>query len=118
MTRPLIVIADNAAYHRSPPVQEYGAQSGGKLVVEHWPRYAPELNPDEPVWNPAKLRLGKLGITTKQEMRSAVTNIMRSIQRRVNLVKSFFQLADNRYAALSGKIRGEPHRFDSRQSGD
>jgi len=96
---PLIVIADNAAYHRSPPVREYVEQSQGELVVEHLPRYSPELNPDEQVWNQAKLRLGKLCLTTRQEMKRAVTNIMRSIQRRVELVKSFFQLADTRYAA-------------------
>lgn len=96
---PLIVIADNAAYHRSPPVQAYVEQSQGELVVEHLPRYSPELNPDEQVWNQAKLRLGKLCVTTRQEMRRAVTAIMRSIQRRIELVKSFFQLADTSYAA-------------------
>lgn len=96
---PLIVIADNAAYHRSPPVQAYVEQSQGELVVEHLPRYSPELNPDEQVWNQAKLHLGKLCVTTRQEMRRAVTSILRSIQRRVELIKSFFQLADTRYAA-------------------
>src|ERR1019366_755873 len=96
---PLIVIADNAAYHRSPPVKEYVAQSQGEVVVEHLPRYSPELNPDEQVWNQAKLRLGKLSVTTRQEMKKAVTTIMRSIQRRIELVKSFFQLAETRYAA-------------------
>ena len=96
---PLIGIADNAAYHRSPPVQAYGQQSQGELGVEHLPRYSPELNPDEQVWNQAKLHLGKLCVTTRQEMRRAVTSIMRSIQRRVELIKSFFQLADTRYAA-------------------
>lgn len=97
---PLIVIADNASYHRSPPVQEYVQQSAGQLIVEHLPRYAPELNPDEQVWNQAKLRLGKLCLTTKQEMKKAVLSIMRSIQRKVDLIQSFFQLADTKYAAL------------------
>jgi transposase len=96
---PLIVIADNASYHRSPPVQAYVEQSQGELVVEHLPRYSPELNPDEQVWNQAKLHLGKLCVTTRQEMRRAVNTIMRSIQRRIELVKSFFQLADTSYAA-------------------
>jgi transposase len=96
---PIIVIADNAAYHRSPPVQEYVKESLGELVVEHLPRYSPELNPDEQVWNQAKLHLGKLCITTRQDMRRAVTTVMRSIQRRIDLVKSFFQLADTSYAA-------------------
>ena len=97
---PLIIIADNASYHRSSPVQKHVAQSQGELVVEHLPRYAPELNPDEQVWNQAKLRLGKLCLTTRQEMKTAVNRIMRSIQRQTNLVRSFFQLADTKYAAL------------------
>lgn len=97
---PLIVIADNAAYHRSPPVQAYVAQSQGELVLAHLPRYAPELNPDEQVWNQAKLHLGKLCVSTRLEMKQAVTKIMRSIQRRVALIKSFFQLTDTRYAAV------------------
>ena len=95
----MIVIADNAAYHRSPPVREYVAQSQGELVVEHLPRYSPELNPDEQVWNQAKLHLGQCGVSTKQEMKQAVRRIMQSIQRRVELIKSFFHLADTRYAA-------------------
>lgn len=97
---PLIIIADNASYHRSSPVQKYVEQTQGELLVEHLPRYAPELNPDEQVWNQAKLHLGKLCVTTKQEMKTAVRSIMRSIQRRMDLVRSFFQLADTKYAAL------------------
>lgn len=96
---PLIVIADNAAYHRSGPVQDYVEQSQGEVVVEHLPRYAPELNPDEQVWNQAKLRLAKLCLTTKLEMKSAIRKIMRSIQRTTSLVQSFFQLPDTKYAA-------------------
>ena len=98
--RPLIIIADNASYHRSSPVQKYVAQSQGALIVEHFPRYAPELHPAEQAWNQAKLRLGKLCVTTKQEMKTTVHNIMRSIQRQMDLVRSFFQLADTKYAAL------------------
>ena len=97
--RPLIVIADNAAYHRSLPIREYVAQSQGELVVEHLPRYSPELNPDEQVWNQAKLDLGKRCVSTKQQMKRAVRRIMQSIQRRIELVKSFFKLPDTRYAA-------------------
>jgi len=87
---PLIIIADNASYHGSAPIQEYVKQSQGGLVVEHLPRYSPELNPDEQVWNQAKLELGKLCITTRLEMKKAVSRILRSIQRRVGLIKSFF----------------------------
>jgi hypothetical protein len=57
------------------------------------------LNPDEQVWNRAKSRLARLCVCTKTEMKRAVRNIMRSIQRRSELVRSFFQLPDTMYAA-------------------
>lgn len=97
--RPLIIIADNASYHRSQPLKDYVASSQGQVVVENLPRYAPELNPDEQVWNHAKSRLGRLFVSSKKEMKCAVMSIMRSIQRRLDLVQSFFQLPDTKYAA-------------------
>lgn len=97
--RPLIIIADNARYHASQPVKDYIARSDRQIVVEHLPCYAPELNPDEQVWNHAKSRLGRLWVTTKEEMARAVFRIMRSIQRCAPLIRSFFQLPDTQYAA-------------------
>lgn len=97
--RPLIIIADNASYHRSQPLKDYVASSQGQVVVENLPRYAPELNPDEQVWNQAKSRLGRLFVISKKEMKRAVLNIMQSIQRSVALIQSFFQLHDTKYAA-------------------
>ena len=95
--RPVIVIADNASYHRSGSVQAYVKESQGSVVIENLPRYAPELNPDEQVWNHAKNRLAKLFVRTKQEMTASMKAIMRSIQANVNLIKSFFELPDTRY---------------------
>ena len=97
--RPLIVIADNASYHRGKRVQEYVAESNGGVYVENLPRYSPELNPDEQVWNHAKRRLGRLFIATRDEMKVAVHGILRSIQQSAKLVLSFFQLPDTCYAA-------------------
>ena len=96
--RPLIIIADNASYHRSQPLKAYVAKSRGQVVVANLPRYAPELNPDEQVWNHAKSRLSRLFVTKKAEMKRAVLNIMRSIQRSTQLIQSFFQLPDTKYA--------------------
>jgi transposase len=98
--RPIIVIADNASYHTGKVVQAYCKESAGEVTVANLPAYAPELNPDEQVWNHAKGRLAKLAITTRGEMSSAVRNILRSIQATIALVLSFFQLKDTKYAAL------------------
>jgi transposase len=97
--RPIIVIADNASYHRSAPVRSYVAESQGEVIVEHLPAYCPDLNPDEQVWNHAKGRLAKLFVATKEEFKAALFSIMLSIQRTTDLVVSFFQLPDTKYAA-------------------
>jgi len=100
--RPIIVIADNASYHGSGPVQRYVEQSQGQVVVEHLPAYCPHLNPDEQVWNHAKARLGKRFVATKEEFTVALLSIMRSIQRSPELLLSFFRLPDTKYAAHAG----------------
>ena len=97
--RPLIVIADNAAYHRSKRVQEYVTGTKGDIYVKNLPTYSPELNPDEQVWNHAKKRLGRLFIATRDEMKVAVRKTLRGIQQSKKLVLSFFQLSDTCYAA-------------------
>jgi transposase len=101
--RPIIVIADNASYHCSGPVQRYVAESQGQVIVEHLPAYCPDLNPDEQVWNHAKGRLAKRFVATKEEFKAALFSIMLSIQRTTDLVLSFFQLPETKYAAHAVK---------------
>ncbi|HUQ68718.1 MAG TPA: IS630 family transposase [Planctomycetaceae bacterium] len=48
--RKIHVICDNAAFHKSRPVQEYLATWGHRIVLHFLPRYAPETNPIERVW--------------------------------------------------------------------
>ena len=97
--RPLIVIADNASYHTGGIVQRYVKQARGQVTVASLPRYSPELNPDEQVWNHAKARLAKLFVATKDEFKAALLSILLSIQKSTDLVLSFFQLPDTQYAA-------------------
>jgi len=97
--KPIIVIADNASYHGGKMVQRFVEASDGKVVVEHLPRYAPELNPDEQVWNHAKARLAKRFIATKDELLHEMQAIMRSLQCSLQLIRSFFQLESIHYAA-------------------
>jgi transposase len=97
--RPLIVIADNASYHKGGVVQRYVKMSRGQVTVANLPQYSPELNPDEQVWNHAKARLAKLFVATKDEFKAALFSILLSIQRSTDLILSFFQLPDTQYAA-------------------
>jgi transposase len=96
---PIIVIADNAPYHTAKIVKKYTAETKNDVTIGYLPRYSPELNPDEQVWNHAKARLAKLFLATKDEFRNATHRILQSIQSTVDLVLSFFQLPDTKYAA-------------------
>lgn len=48
----LLIIWDGASIHRSQQVKEYLRKGGAKRIhLEQLPAYAPELNPQEGVWN-------------------------------------------------------------------
>lgn len=49
----LIVLLDNGKIHRAEPVQELLSRTS-RLHLVPFPSYAPELNPDEGVWNHLK----------------------------------------------------------------
>lgn len=96
---PIIVIADNAPYHTAGKVSKYVEISGGDVNIGYLPKHCPELNPDEQVSNHAKARLAKLFLATKDELRDATIRILQPIQRTQDLILSFFQLPDTKYAA-------------------
>src|SRR5205085_2243294 len=48
--RKLLIIWDGAKPHRSRLVRDYVESTGGRIVVERLPVYAPELNPVEYLW--------------------------------------------------------------------
>jgi transposase len=49
---PLLIIWDGGPIHRGQPVQDLLAAVGPeRLQVERLPAYAPDLNPDEGIWN-------------------------------------------------------------------
>ena len=80
-------------------MKRFVRESGGTVVVEYLPAYAPELNPDEQVWNHAKARLARLFVTSKEQMRAEMNRILKSIQRSRDLVLSSFQLDTTQYSA-------------------
>lgn len=94
--KPILVITDNAKYHHSKMTQKF-VEEQKEILLEFIPPYSPELNPDELVWNHLKLRLGKIAIFSKEEMKSGVLSIMRSMQKKKNLIQSFFRLKDTKY---------------------
>lgn len=50
----ILVLWDGAPIHRSLLVKSYIASTGGRVLVERLPAYAPELNPVEYMWGHLK----------------------------------------------------------------
>jgi hypothetical protein len=48
--RRMVVISDNASYHKSPPVRAFLTQCDSRLELLYLPPYSPDLNPIERVW--------------------------------------------------------------------
>lgn len=53
---PVIVLLDNSSTHHGEPLARL-LRRHRRLHIEHFPAYAPELNPDEGVWSLAKREL-------------------------------------------------------------
>jgi transposase len=96
---PIIVVADNASYHKAGEVMDFIKTTNGEITIAHLPTYSPELNPDEQVWNHAKNRISKLFIATKAEFKTEIMKAMYAIRRSGGLVRSFFTLEHTKYAA-------------------
>jgi len=92
LDRKLMVIWDGSPIHRSKEVKAYLADGATKHIhLERLPPYAPDLNPDEGVWNHLKyvelrnvccLNLGHL----QHQLNLALTRL----RRRPDLIQSFF----------------------------
>jgi len=97
--KPIIVIADNASYHTGGFAKTCAEKSKGLVSLFYLPPYSPELNPDEQVWNHTKARIGKMFVQTKEHLLEQVRSVLKSIQTSRDLILSFFQLKDTKYAA-------------------
>jgi transposase len=71
----------------------------GKLALFFLPPYAPELNPDELVWNDLKTHgTGRKLIASLAQLRQMIVSHMRQLQKLPALVRSFFHAPTTRYA--------------------
>jgi transposase len=99
-TRPLVVIADRASFHRSKKVRCFIAQNRHRIRLRFLPSYSPERNPDEHVWEEIKdKKLGRQTVRNKRDLKQQLDSALRSLQRRAQRVLSFFQLPETKYAA-------------------
>ncbi len=72
---PFIVVLDNSSTHKGGPLEQLQRQHR-RLRLEHFPAYAPELNPDEGAWAQAKAQLAN---SCSRDVDDLTEDILRSI---------------------------------------
>jgi transposase len=89
--RPVFLIVDGHPAHIAKVVAHYVQRLAGRLALYFLPGYAPELNPDEFVWNHLKRQgVSKTPLRKDESLRSRVQSDLAAIQSRPALVRSFF----------------------------
>lgn len=90
-SRKIIVIQDRAKPHTAKNVDSFVEENLNRIAIYRIPSYAPELNPDEHVWEYLKAhQLKSHQAINKTELRKLVKRKMQGIQRKKGLVNSFF----------------------------
>ncbi len=75
----LIVLLDNSSTHHGAPLANL-LHRHPRLHIEHFPAYAPELNPDEGVWSLAKRELANASPLNVDELMDDVIHSINGIR--------------------------------------
>ena len=88
----LLVIWDGASIHRAKIIKEFlAAGAARRLHLERLPGYAPDLNPQEGVWNLLKRReLKNLCCQHLSEVREALVRAKERLRHRREILQSCF----------------------------
>ena len=97
--RPLILLVDHATFHHSKVVHDFVSMHRSKPRVFFLPKWAPEMNPDEQVWNEIQTnRIGKQTVKDKMDLKKRLYSALGSLQKSTKRILSFFRLPDTKYA--------------------
>ena len=98
--RKVFLIVDNLRVHWAKSVTDWVNANHDRIALFYLPPYAPEYNPDEFMHNDLKQGMARQRIPKdKAALKSGLRSHMRSLQRRPNKVRAFFQAPTVRYAA-------------------
>jgi transposase len=88
--RHLVVVMDQAPPHTSKKTTSY-IESQERLHVFHLPKYSPDWNPDEKVWNHLKHQeLTRHQAKTKEELTKLARRKLQSMAKRPSLMRGIF----------------------------
>ena len=97
---PVYLVVDGHPSHRAKKVQKFVQEQKGRLELHFLPPYAPDLNPDEFVWQHAKTNgVAKKPLKQNESLRERVEADLNAIGNNRDLVRSFFCAPSVAYAA-------------------
>lgn len=90
--KPVSLVLDSLPAHKAAMVSEYVESTHGKLSLHFLPTYAPDLNPDEFVWNYVKSNgTVKKPLGEGESLKHRVSSQLQDVEKDKSLVKSFFK---------------------------
>jgi len=91
----LLVIWDGSPIHRGQPIKDFLRKGAAKrLHLEQLPGYAPELNPDEGIWNYLKrVELGNVCCRDLTELATALRRAKERLRHKRRVIRACFQQA-------------------------
>jgi transposase len=92
---PLIVIWDGATIHRGCHVQAFlAAGHAARIQLEPLPGYAPDLNPNEGVWDSLKVKeLANVACEDTVALRHELDRALRRLRRHPEILRGYFREA-------------------------
>jgi transposase len=89
----MMIIWDGAPIHRSHTIKEFLANGASqRLHLERLPAYAPELNPDEGLWQQLKgVELRNVCCFTIPHLRDELRAAVKRVRRKSRLIHGFFR---------------------------
>ena len=84
---PVILLWDRGQIHKGPAIRQV-LSDNPRLHTEFFPKYAPELNPAEQVWNEFKGRTANSLPLDKQDIRNSLHANKRRVQRSQDKLRS------------------------------
>lgn len=94
-TNKVYLVVDGHPSHRAKVVKEHVQSTQGRLELYFLPPYAPDLNPDEFVWQYVKTNgVSKKPLKKNESLRERVAQDLAALKRNKKLLRSFF-MADS-----------------------
>ena len=89
----MVVIWDGSPIHRSHTIKAFLAHGAAQRIhLERLPAYAPELNPDEGLWQQLKgVELRNVCCFTIPHLRAELRDAVKRVRRKPRLIQSFFR---------------------------